>query len=533
MAKDESGLSILNANLVGATDPQMQSILDAQQAGLQALEQRYANPNWFNVAAGFFKPQLGGFAASLGSASQALGENVEKQRENMLPIAKMRSDIALTQLAMGQKKTVADMMANRKPGEPLTPEFVADVTARAPGSSVALALKDQLATQQAQRGLASSEQGNAMQRVQMARSMGVKPNPNDLAVIAAGSPTDAAKPGVVDTAVPSSAAAVSKITPGPAPLASTPAAAAVTPAAEALDKNAPVGSFNFEQTTLPSIERSLSAIPDQTERDRAKQALDKQVASMPKKVLSSEFSMESGLTPEQLAKVVKPMEDIAEARYAGLVIGAPEQYAPRARVLNSQIDLIKNNSKPDRPDGSSPIQRVTSVLSQGKIFDGILAALNEGIGISVNGLSANLRAPIETFIRANFEKEDRELAMAMANNYASIALTQQQIGKVNPNSARNAELGLYNSLTPGMDTTPNAAMRSLLHLRHDLDMTRAQYEHVTGILGNKHPTLKLKPDELARFSTAFDPQYLEKINEPFTEKHNKVEASFQKSLGTK
>jgi hypothetical protein len=162
-----------------------------------------------------------------------------------------------------------------------------------------------------------------------------------------------------------------------------------------------------------------------------------------------------------------------------------------------------------------------------------LAALNEGVGISLNGLSANLRAPIETFIRANFEKEDRELAMAMANNYASIALMQQQVGKVNPNSARNAEIGLYNSLTPNMDTTPNAAMRSLLHLKHDLDMTRSQYEHVTSILTNKHPILTLKPKELARFSTAFDPQYLEKINEPFAEKHNQVESAFQRSLGKK
>ena len=123
--------------------------------------------------------------------------------------------------------------------------------------------------------------------------------------------------------------------------------------------------------------------------------------------------------------------------------------------------------------------------------------------------------------------------MAMANNYASIALMQQQVGKVNPNSARNAEIGLYNSLTPNMDTTPNAAMRSLLHLKHDLDMTRAQYEHVTGILNGAHHTLKLKEGELATFTMAFTPEYFEKINEPFAEKHRKVEAAFQKSLGTK
>ena len=40
----------------------------------KALEKRYEQPNWFKVAAGFAKPQLGGFTASLGSAAEALGK---------------------------------------------------------------------------------------------------------------------------------------------------------------------------------------------------------------------------------------------------------------------------------------------------------------------------------------------------------------------------------------------------------------------------------------------------------------------------
>jgi hypothetical protein len=156
--KMQSGLSMATANLFGATDLQMKAILDAQEAGLQALEQRYANPNWFNVAAGFFKPQLGGFAASLGSASQALGENVEKQRENMLPIAKMRSDIALTQLAIGQKQKAAEMEKQRiDRGEPVTPRYVAELKNIAPGSSSATAAEAELAAMTQNRQLESSE----------------------------------------------------------------------------------------------------------------------------------------------------------------------------------------------------------------------------------------------------------------------------------------------------------------------------------------------------------------------------------------
>jgi len=523
MAEDFfSGLSKANFYGQDPNSPEQQEILDAVKAGQQALETRYAQPNWFNIAAGFAKPQLGGFTASLGSAAEAMGATEENRRKDVLTAAQYRAQVALMKNQMGQNQA-ANKLVSEHTG-PITYDLLQKAVRLAPDAPATKSLQAGYEGQQKERGLASSEQSNAIARITLARSMGTAPNPEDLALVAAKSPT-APKKDVEAPVVAAPKIATPKI--------EAPAEVAPATLAPSTNAKAPIGTFNFEQTTLPSIERSISAIPDETDRKKAKEALDTQLAALPKKVIASQFNMESGLTPDQLAKVVKPSEDIAEARYAGLMIGAPEQYTPRARVLDSQIDLIKNNSKPDKPDGTSPVQRVTSVLSQGKIFDGILAALNEGIGVSVNGLSANLRAPIETYIRANFDKKDQDLAMAMANNYASIALMQQQIGKVNPNSARNAELGLYNSLTPSMNTTPNAAMRSLLHLKHDLDMTRSQYEHVTSILNNKHPTLKLKPDELARFSVAFDPQYLEKINEPYAEKHRKVEDAFQRSLGTK
>jgi hypothetical protein len=63
---------------------------DAQIQKLKTdLQNRYKNPNWFDVAAGFAKPQLGGFLASLGSASEAMGRNVEQERAQALPIAQL------------------------------------------------------------------------------------------------------------------------------------------------------------------------------------------------------------------------------------------------------------------------------------------------------------------------------------------------------------------------------------------------------------------------------------------------------------
>ena len=60
-----TGLPDPKINFYGAEPSDTQAYQDALATSITALEQRYANPNWFNVAAGFFKPQLGGFGASL------------------------------------------------------------------------------------------------------------------------------------------------------------------------------------------------------------------------------------------------------------------------------------------------------------------------------------------------------------------------------------------------------------------------------------------------------------------------------------
>jgi hypothetical protein len=55
---------------------------------------------------------LGGFLASVGSASQALGETEEKRREAELPIAQMRTQLAQSKILTGANKTQADEYEN-------------------------------------------------------------------------------------------------------------------------------------------------------------------------------------------------------------------------------------------------------------------------------------------------------------------------------------------------------------------------------------------------------------------------------------
>jgi hypothetical protein len=134
MAENIGGLptgsfpDVSKANLYDQPAEQQQSLLDSLEQGQKSLEQRYANPNWFNVAAGFLKPQLGGFMASLGSANQALGENLEKQRANELTVAQQRAQVALMKNQIGQNTKAAALakeLSTKSGG--ITPEDVANV----------------------------------------------------------------------------------------------------------------------------------------------------------------------------------------------------------------------------------------------------------------------------------------------------------------------------------------------------------------------------------------------------------------------
>ena len=96
-------------NPAGLQEEDLQRIRDVTDKGIKDLEARYNEPNYFKVAAGFAKPQLGGFLASIGSASEAMAENVEQQRENILPITNLKTQRELANTLLGQKINQRDI----------------------------------------------------------------------------------------------------------------------------------------------------------------------------------------------------------------------------------------------------------------------------------------------------------------------------------------------------------------------------------------------------------------------------------------
>ena len=256
MAEIKGGLGFADPsklNQYGAKEEDISEYQQSLQDSINALQMRYAQPNWFNVAAGFFKPQLGGFTASLGSASEALGQNIEKQRESQLPIAQMRSQLALSKITMGQNKQAADLIkAHEAAGSPIhdLPQLVPKLKALgSPLADSAQSQMDQIRKSQdlaVQASQASIAQRNAAKELidrdelnfvitpqeasnRRAALPSILPMPPDPFLRPAqgerGAPVKA-----VDLSVKDSAAAAA---PAPAAAAAAPAAAAAAPAAAA------------------------------------------------------------------------------------------------------------------------------------------------------------------------------------------------------------------------------------------------------------------------------------------------------------
>jgi len=125
--------------------------LDAEEKLAQALQERYAQPNYFKIAAGFAKPQLGGFLASLGSASEAMGENVEAQRAMEPTIQRMRAEIAQGRAGMAVNTAQAQGWEKYKKDGVSNPNELSRLLALGPSSDVGQAIKDQLALEQGER----------------------------------------------------------------------------------------------------------------------------------------------------------------------------------------------------------------------------------------------------------------------------------------------------------------------------------------------------------------------------------------------
>lgn len=146
---------LANLNLEGVTDENLKKIQDAYDEQLSALQHRYDKPNWWKVAAGFAKPQLGGFLASAGSAMEALGENTEQQRSQQLPIAQMKIQREMYNTVLGQNQQQRSLFdawkaKNASDGTPMDENTLQRIVSLNPSSPIAKAVSDYWTNKQQQ-----------------------------------------------------------------------------------------------------------------------------------------------------------------------------------------------------------------------------------------------------------------------------------------------------------------------------------------------------------------------------------------------
>lgn len=405
MAKENVNLASdpSKINPYGAPEEQLSEYQQTLKDQISALENRYAQPNWFKVAAGFLKPQLGGFGASLGSATEALGENVEQQRASALPIAQMRAQLAQSNILTGQNKTQAEKFAEWKAtGKPMDQATYAELNALSPGSAIAAAAKSAY-----EGGAKDIENARAQQRmmldaIQMKQAKGMPLSPTETSFLKdfgsglIGSPEAGRAANIVNPDQPKDNSAarraqgdvealkreMSRLKPDDprrvileaelekaTQQAGGMGAEPGKPAAAPSDKHEPYYPQTFK---FPDV----SSMSD-PERESAKLAYQRNVEDAEKR---SE------------AQVGQWKSLAADPVYSAI----DSEYTSAINLLKTQPDVAKKVFNLLRKDGSLANQ--------------IASAAQAGMGINFGSMAANVSVPTEAFMRAGLNEEQQLIA---------------------------------------------------------------------------------------------------------------------------
>ena len=526
-----------------ATDPSKINPAGAQQADLdeyqrsldeqiKSLEARYANPNWFKVAAGFAKPQLGGFMASFGSAAEALGENVEQQRAAALPIAQMRSQLAQSKILTGQNKTVADMVAEyQASGKPLTPEFVAQVNRIAPDSPSAKALSAQLVAAQKQRELSSSEQGNAMQRIQLARQMGTTPNPADLALVAASSPTSpnqvTKQPKEVNIPTPSPALSddeklklgkdLERVQRDKEALTREMGRKQANPESTKIFKQEMDGLNQREAELNGKLTGSSTSLPTtSTAKSDTTDYLPSLVARPDTRTVTDPKQQE--ISGAQLEARAKEYEKISGERLANLKNLVASEATPMVKAsTKSAISMMDDH--PELAD---------KVLNLVRKNGPLLAALNEGISFQMNSTAGAFGGaaaiPVAKYLEAELSPTEQAYADELLNKLASLQAYSLKLGNVSPTALVNHPTGMAatKSFNFSANQTPEALYNSVKHFQFNTDFLE-RYNRTL-----EQEMSRVNPNSLTQTSDAFRSPKLQELSDAYAEIHHKYDRDYNK-----
>jgi hypothetical protein len=417
-------------NPYGETQESVAKYTEDTEKSLKALEDRYSQPNWFKVAAGFAKPQLGGFLASLGSASEAMGENVEQQRQLAVPLAEARAKLAVYQNQMGHKVKASSKIEEyqkKYPGAPLPPYLITEQTLHDPEKGAILQKnlqseieltrqKREFLDQQLKAGAISPEQYQTGLKDLATSASILSTNPN----VAPGAPKPLGGAGNTDVAPP--------------------------PAVDA-GKQTDKPAEKILLTTPGS--NTIAANPTtQAGNERYYKMLDEQGESHIKELSHLASDLSHG-------KTMRPIKD----------------------VLRYSDDPRFNN--------------VMAILSGNGVLSGLGALIENGVHVSAAEFNASLAIPLSKIALAIKDEKEQAFAQNVYRALAQIELNNQRSIGLNPNSARNAEFSLLSNAAAHPDTLPSAARLYAKQSELGQLRNRDMYTDIQKIMRDNHPTYKL------------------------------------------
>lgn len=523
-------------NPTGASQEDLGEYQKSLEEQIKALEQRYENPNWFKVAAGFLKPQLGGFAASLGSASEALGENIEQQRAAALPIAQMRSQLAQSKILTGQKKSQSDEFeAWRASGKPMDQATFSRIFSLDPSSQVAEAAKAAYEGQRKDLEYTTAQQRLMMDAIQMKLAKGQSLTPAEQKFMSE-LPSQLSKRQEAQPLLP-----------GGEPTG----AAGPDPVAGRLQRD--FESINRELSRLPAGDSRRQIIENELQQVK-EAAAQKGIAlesasSQQAKPSQQEDKTEQGFDP---SKFTPYTPTFTYPSVAGLSDdhrrNVEESFKENARAEESQSRAIVNgyrtlaesaNYTAVRSEYDAAINllqkhpevaaKVFNVMrGDGKFLNQVGAAAQAGFGLNFNNMSANLSVPVEPFKRAGFSPEEQMLADRLAKAMLVVGNAKLVSQGITPDKGQEAYNRILDTTKASLSQRPTTALLNLLKDREQLEQNKKLYDQITAEFPMQQRAATFTPyTDILRSSP-----YIQRINREAKSNMEKYDAHYSSMIGS-
>ena len=408
------------------------------QEGVDALEKRYAEPNWFKVAAGFAKPQLGGFTASLGSAAEAMGEQTEQKRAQTLPIAKMKAEIEQANILMGQRKLQNTIFQEwKKANKPMDEATATRIISLDPNSEVASAVKE-----------ARTQQNTLMSNRTAQNQMLIQQQQQDMLLLDAQR-----KSGQIS----------------------------------AEEYNRRLAGIVARQSQRPPVypEDTQGTAADRLNQSGAKpvtdnvpQPVEVKPEPAPKPVEKVEFKYKpSYVLPHKHAVTADEIAANAKVLATAESTNAePERQFKALQQINDPQNFAlaqASNEAVKEAIASDPktFVKVTNLIRQS---GGLSSMLEKGLYVNVMGQGVNIGIPISAGLDANLTPDEQAYRDTLINNLATSAYYGLLARGIDPSKAGEGKFEKLLLQEMHIDKSPKA-------IRHQIDLNSEQLKHAKRI----------------------------------------------------